>query len=54
MSSQQVSLGLGLGNAGYAAGTVLAVLFAQHLPQPLMLIVYSTVALIGTILFATA
>jgi MFS family permease len=54
MSSQEVSLGLGLGNAGYAAGTVLAVLFAQHLPQRLMLVVYSTVALIGTILFATA
>ncbi len=54
MSSQTVSLGLGLGNAGYAVGTVLAVLFAQHLPQRIMLVIYATVALIGTILFATA
>jgi MFS family permease len=54
MSSQTVSLGLGLGNAGYAVGTVLAVLFAQHLPQRVMLVIYATVALIGTLLFATA
>ncbi len=54
MSTQTLSLGLGLGNAGYAVGTVLAVLFAQHLPQRIMLVVYATVALIGSVLFAAA
>jgi MFS family permease len=54
MSSQTLSLGLGLGNAGYAVGTVLAVLFAQHLPQRLMLVIYSVVAVIGSVLFAAA
>ncbi len=38
MSPQTLSLGLGLGNAGYALGTVLAVVFAQHLPQRVMLV----------------
>lgn len=54
MSPQTLSLGLGLGNAGYAVGTVLAVLFAQHLPQRLMLVIYASVALIGSVLFAAA
>jgi MFS family permease len=54
MSSQTLSLGLGLGNAGYAAGTVLAVLFAQHLPQRFMLVVYSSLAVVGAVLFAAA
>ncbi len=54
MSPQTLSLGLGLGNAGYAVGTVLAVLFAQHLPQRFMLVVYATVALGGSVLFAAA
>jgi MFS family permease len=54
MSPQTLSLGLGMGNAGYAAGTVLAVLLAQHLPQRLMLVVYSVVAVIGTVLVAAA
>jgi MFS family permease len=54
MSAQTFSLGLGLGNAGYAVGTVLAVLFAQHLPQRLMLVIYCVVALIGAVLFAAA
>jgi MFS family permease len=54
MGSQTLSLGLGLGNAGYAVGTVLAVLFAQHLPQRLMLVIYCVVALIGSVLFAAA
>ena len=52
--SRTLSLGLGLGNAGYAVGTVLAVLFAQHLPQRLMLVFYATVAVIGAVLFAAA
>ena len=54
MGPQTLSLGLGLGNAGYAAGTVLAVLFAQHLPQRLMLVVYSVLAVVGAVLFAAA
>jgi MFS family permease len=54
MGPQTLSLGLGMANAGYAVGTVLAVLFAQHLPQRLMLVVYSTVAVVGSVLFAGA
>lgn len=54
MSAQTLSLGLGLGNAGYALGTVLAVLFAQHLPQRTMLVVYAVVGLVGSVLFAAA
>ena len=41
MSLQTMSLGSGLANAGYAVGTVLAVQFAQHLPQRRMLVVYA-------------
>ena len=38
MSAQTMSLSSGLGNAAYAVGTVLAVQFAQHLPQRRMLL----------------
>ncbi|WP_375502847.1 MFS transporter [uncultured Jatrophihabitans sp.] len=54
MSPQTLSLGLGLGNAGYAVGTVLAVLFAQHLPQRFMLVVYATMSVVGSVLCAAA
>lgn len=54
MGPQTLSLGLGLGNAGYAVGTILAVLFAQHLPQRLMLVIYCVIAVIGAVLFAAA
>jgi hypothetical protein len=54
MSLQTMSLSSGLGNAAYAAGTVLAVQFAQHLPQRRMLIVYATLLLIGSVLAAAA
>jgi MFS family permease len=54
MSLQTMSLSSGLGNAAYASGTVLAVQFAQHLPQRRMLIVYATVLLIGSLLAASA
>lgn len=54
MSSQTLSIGLGMGNAGYAVGTILAVLFAQHLPQRLMLVFYCVAALIGSVLVASA
>ena len=41
MTNQAMSLSSGLGNAAYAVGTVLAVQFAQHLPQRRMLLVYA-------------
>jgi MFS family permease len=53
-SLQTMSLGSGLGNAGYAVGTVLSVQFAQHLPQRRMLIVYATLLVIGSLLAAGA
>jgi MFS family permease len=54
MSLQTMSLSSGMGNAAYAAGTVLAVQFAQLLPQRRMLLVYVTLLLIGSILSAGA
>jgi len=54
MSLQTLSLSSGLANAAYAAGTVLAVQLAQHLPQRRMLIVYATVLVIGSVLAAAA
>jgi hypothetical protein len=53
-SLQTMSLSSGLANAAYAAGTVLAVQLAQHLPQRRMLIVYATVLVIGSVLAAAA
>ena len=38
MSPQTMSLAWGMANAGYAVGTVLAVQFAQHLPQRRMMV----------------
>jgi MFS family permease len=54
MSAQTTSLALGMANAGYALGTVLAVQFAQHLPQRRMLLVYGTLLVIGSALAASA
>jgi MFS family permease len=54
MSPQTMSLGFGLGNAAYAVGTVLAVQFAQHLPQRRMLIAYAAMLLLGSVLAAAA
>jgi MFS family permease len=54
MSLQTFSLSSGMGNAGYAVGTVLSVQFAQHLPQRRMLIVYATLLVIGSLLAAGA
>jgi hypothetical protein len=54
MSLQTMSLSSGLANAAYAAGTVLAVSLAQHLPQRRMLIVYATLLVIGSVLAAAA
>ena len=54
MSLQTMSLSSGLANAAYAAGTVMAVQFAQHLPQRRMLILYATLLVIGSVLAASA
>jgi MFS family permease len=54
MSLQTMSLSSGLGNAAYAVGTVLAVAFAQHLPQRRMMVGYATLLVIGSLLGATA
>ncbi len=54
MSLQTMSLSSGLGNAGYAVGTVLAVQFAQHLPQRRMLLGYATLLVVGSVLAAAA
>ncbi len=54
MSAQTMSLGSGLANAAYALGTVLAVQFAQHLPQRRMLIGYAVLLVIGSVLTAAA
>ncbi len=54
MSEQTMSLGYGLANAAYAVGTVLAVQFAQHLPQRRMLVGYATLLVIGSVLAAAA
>jgi MFS family permease len=54
MSLQTTSLTTGMANAAYAAGTVLAVQFAQHLPQRRMMVVYAVLLVIGSVLAAAA
>src|SRR5689334_7595807 len=54
MSAQAMSLSSGLGNAAYAVGTVLAVQFAQHLPQRRMLLAYAVVLVVGSVIAASA
>ncbi|MDT5402317.1 MAG: hypothetical protein QOK33_5548, partial [Mycobacterium sp.] len=54
MTTQVMSLSSGLGNAAYAVGTVLAVQFAQHLPQRRMLLLYAVVLAVGSVLAASA
>jgi MFS family permease len=54
MSLQAMTLGSGMANAGYALGTVLAVQFAQHLPQRRMMVLYAAVLVFGSILTAAA
>jgi MFS family permease len=53
-SLQTMSLGSGMANAAYAVGTVLAVLFAQHLPQRRMMVIYAVLLVIGSVLTASA
>jgi hypothetical protein len=54
MSAQTMSLSSGLGNAAYAVGTVLAVQFAQHLPQRRMMVGYAALLVLGSVLAAAA
>ena len=54
MSLQTMSLASGMANAGYAVGTVLAVLLAQHLPQRRMLVLYAALLVLGSVLAAGA
>jgi nucleotide-binding universal stress UspA family protein/MFS family permease len=54
VSLQTIALASGLANAGYAVGTVLAVQFAQILPQRRLLVVYGGVLVIGSVLAAAA
>lgn len=54
MTAQAMALSSGLGNAAYAVGTVLAVQFAQHLPQRRMLLVYAVVLVVGSVIAAAA
>jgi MFS family permease len=53
-SLQTMAIGAGLANASYAVGTVLAVQFAQLLPQRRMLLGYAVVLVIGFVLSAAA
>ena len=54
MSEQTLSLSSGFANAAYAVGTVLAVQFAQHLPQRRMLVGYAALLVVGSVLAAAA
>jgi MFS family permease len=54
MSLQTMSLASGMGNAGYAVGTVLAVQFAMHLPQRRMMLIYTVLLVLGCVLSASA
>jgi len=54
MSLPTLNVAAGLANAGYAVGTILAVQFAQHLPQRRMLIIYGSLLVIGSVLTASA
>jgi nucleotide-binding universal stress UspA family protein/MFS family permease len=54
MSAQALSLTSGMANAGYAVGAVLAVQFAQFLPQRRMLLAYGALLVTGSVLAAAA
>ncbi len=54
MSMQTMALASGMGNAAYAVGTVLAVQFAQHLPQRRMMLAYAALLVLGSVLAAAA
>jgi len=54
MSLQTMSLGSGMANAAYAVGTVLAVQFAQLLPQRRMMVIYASVLFVASVVTAAA
>ena len=54
ISPQTAGLASGMANAAYAAGTVLSVQFAQHLPQRRMMLIYAVFLVIGSVLAASA
>ena len=54
LSTQALSLTLGLSNAAYALGTVLAVQLAVHYPQRRLLVVYAAIFTLGSVMSATA
>jgi MFS family permease len=54
LSTQALSLTLGLSNAAYALGTVLSVQLAVHYPQRRLLVIYAGIFTIGCLLSATA
>jgi MFS family permease len=54
MSTQSMSLALGMANAAYAVGTVLAVQFSQLLHQRRMMVLYVVLLVIGSVLAAAA
>ena len=54
MSPQAMNLSLGMANAAYAIGTVLAVQLALRFPQRRMLLVYGVLLVIGSVLAASA
>src|SRR5579875_472197 len=54
LSSQGLQLTLGMANAAYALGTVLAVQLAVHYPQRRLLVIYAAFFTLGSVLAATA
>jgi predicted MFS family arabinose efflux permease len=54
ISPETMSLGSGMANAAYAAGTVMAVQFAQLLRQRRMMLFYVALLVIGSVLAAAA
>jgi MFS family permease len=54
LSPQALQLTLGMSNAAYALGTVLGVQLAVHYPQRRLLVIYSGMFTIGSVLSATA
>jgi MFS family permease len=54
LSSQALQLTLGMANAAYALGTVLAVQLAVHYPQRRLLVIYAAFFTFGSALAATA
>ena len=54
LSTQAFSLTLGMANAAYALGTVLAVQLAVHYPQRRLLVIYAAMFTLGSLLSATA